>query len=181
MANLITEKQKGVIKIDYLVRLYSVSIFICSLLGLFFLAYVVPYYFAVNKKDLIVAEQFKSVIGVENKENTGESAHQIVSRTLELMRAVDFYEKNNYVPSSYFEKINKNKNSSIEITKLSFSIFDKQQGQFLISGVAKNREGLVKFIEDLRSKAGFTDIVSPVSDFAKDGDISFTLNIKTAL
>jgi hypothetical protein len=181
MANLITEKQKAVIKIDYLVRLYSVSIFICSLLGFFFLAYVIPYYFAVNKKDMMVAEQFKPVIDVENKENTGESAHQIVSRTLEQMKAVDFYEKNNFLPSVYFNKINQNKNPSIEITKLSFSIFDKQRGQFLVSGMAKNREGLVKFIEDLRLKAGFADIVSPVSDFAKDGDISFTLNIKTTL
>jgi hypothetical protein len=181
MANLITEKQKRVIKIDYLVRLYSVSIFICSLLGLFFLAYVVPYYFAVNKKDQIVAEQFKSFISAENKENIGESANQIVSQTLEEMRAVDLYEKNNFVPSVYFNKIIKNKNSSIEITKLSFSIFDKQQGQFLVSGVAQNREGLVKFIEDLKVKSGFIDIVSPVSDFAKDGDISFTLNIKITL
>ena len=52
-----------------------------------------------------VAEQFKSVITAENKENVGESASFIVSRTLEQMKVIDLYGKDNTFPSVYFNKI----------------------------------------------------------------------------
>jgi hypothetical protein len=182
MANLITEKQKKAIKTEYIIRASSVSLLIpISLLGLFLLAYIVPYYVSVNKKDLWVAEQFKNVINVENKENVGESMTRIVSQTLDELKAVELYNKNNFIPSVYFNKIIENKNSNIKITKLSYNLVRQGQGQFFVSGISKNRDGLVSFIDDLKSKAGFYSVESPVSDFAKDSDIPFTLNIKTAI
>jgi hypothetical protein len=181
MANLITEKQKKFLRIDYLIRFYSVSLLILSLLGAFFLAYVIPYYISVINKDLQVAEQFKTVINAENKENTGESVSRVVSQTLDEMKTVELYSKEVAIPSSYFKQIIESKNSSIQLNKLSFNLIDKSQGQLLVSGVSKNREGLVVFIEDLKSKEGITSVESPVSNFAKDSDISFTLNIKMTI
>ncbi len=181
MANLITEKQKKANKVDYLIRLFSVSLLVASLLGIFFLAYVVPYYISVSKKDLTVAEQLKSVINSENKENVGESVSQIVSQTRDELKAVDTYTINSVFPSSYFSKIIANKNANISITKLSFNTVNTKEVLFLVSGISKNREGLVSFIDDLKFKAGFANVESPVSDFAKDSNISFTLNIKTAI
>jgi len=182
MANLITEKQKKAVKNEYIIRASSVSLLIpISLLGLFLLAYVIPYYLSVREKDLWVAEQFKTVINVENKENTGESMTRAVSQTLDELKAVENYSKGTFIPSTYFNKIIENKNSNIKITKLSFSLLRQGQGQFFVTGVSKNREGLVSFIEDLKSKAEFYSVDSPVSDFAKDSDIPFTLNIKNAI
>jgi hypothetical protein len=181
MANLITEKQKKIVKIDYVIRLTSVSLIILSLLGLFLLAYVIPYYLSLKEKDEKVAEQFKNVINIENKENVGESASKIANQTLDELKAVELYSQNNFTPSIYFNKIIQNKNTDISITKLSFSLVRKGQGQFLVSGLAKNREGLVTFIEDLKTKASFQNVESPVSDFAIDKDIPFTLNISVTI
>ncbi|OHA46452.1 MAG: hypothetical protein A2541_00590 [Candidatus Taylorbacteria bacterium RIFOXYD2_FULL_36_9] len=181
MANLITQKQKKELSFDYLIRLVSVSLLLISLLGIFLLAYVIPYYLSLKEKDLKVAEQFKSVINSENKENIGESASRIISQTAEELRVIELYSQNRPVPSIYFNKIIVNKNSNIQLSKLSFNLSSTNQGQFLVSGVAKNREGLVSFIEDLKAKGGFTSVESPVSDFAKDKNISFTLNIKIAI
>ncbi len=181
MANLITEKQKKEIRVDYLVRLIALSFLILSLLGLFLLAYVIPYYFSISNKDTKVDELFKSTINAENKENVGESASTIVNQTLDQLKVVELYNKDILTPSALFDKIISNKNSNIKLTKLSFTIIAKGQGQFLVSGLSKNREGLVTFIEDLKTKAGFTSVDSPISDFAKDSDIIFTLNIKIAI
>ena len=181
MANLITEKQKNTIRVDYIIRLFSVSLFLISLLGIFLLAYIIPYYIAVGKKDLKVSDQFTSVIDVENKENVGQSVTQIVNQTLDEMKAAELYSKNSITPSTYFNRIIQNKNSSIQISRLSFNVIKKGQWQFFVNGVSKNREGLVVFIEDLKSKAGFTSVESPISDFAKNSDIPFTLNIKINL
>jgi hypothetical protein len=182
MANLITEKQKKIIKTEYYVRLLSVSLFVpVALLGIFLLAYVIPYYISVSNKDIKVAEQFKAVIGVENNENTGESMSQIVIQTLDQMKAVELYGKAGIIPSDYFNKIIINKNSNIKINNLSFVSTGNNQGQIVVAGASKSREGLVAYIEDLKALAQFTDIDSPISDFAKDTDISFTLNIKIAI
>ena len=182
MANLTTEKQKKAIRTDYYVRLFSVSLIVpIALLGIFLLAYVIPYYISVSKKDLKVAEQFNSVISVENKENVGESVSKIVTETVDEMKVSELYSSASLVPSVYFSKIISNKNSSIQINSLSFSTPKPGQGQFVVDGSSKNREGLVAFIQDLKSKAGFVSVDSPVSDFAKDSNIAFTLNITAAI
>jgi hypothetical protein len=181
MANLITEKQNKLVKTDYLIRLFSVSLLLLSLLGVFLLAYIIPYYISLGKKDAIVAEQFESIINAENKENTSNSVLPIINMTLEQMKAVELYGQNSFMPSVYFNNIFEKKNPSINITRLSFSTIEDNQKQFLVSGVSKDRQGLVNFIDDLKSITGFISVESPISDFAKDSDISFTLNIKTAI
>jgi len=178
MANLITEKQKKLVKTDYWIRFLAVFLFIVSLLGLFLLAYIIPYYISVSKKDIIVAEKFESIINIENKENTGDSVSLIINKTVEQMKVFDLYGQDRFTPSLYFTKIIANKNSNIKITRLSFGITGDDQKQFLVSGVAQNRAGLVSFIDDLKSEAGFISVESPISDFAQDSDISFTLNLK---
>ena len=182
MSNLISEQQKKAVKKEYLLRLFSVLMFIpTSLLGIFLLAYVIPYYLALEKKDTLVAELFKPVINAENRENVGENVSALANKTLEEMRAVEIYNKDIIIPSNYFDQIIENKNSDIKIIKLSFSIIKAGQGQFLVSGVSQSRAGLVTYIEDLKSKAGFASVESPVSDFAKDSDIAFTFNLKTGI
>jgi hypothetical protein len=180
MANLITEKQKRTITADYFIRLFTVILFLISILGLFLLAYVIPYYISLVEKDIRVAEQFKSVINAENKENTGESVSRVVSQTLDELKAVEIHTKDAFLPSTIFRRIIENRNFNIKINKISYTLMKKGQGQITVVGLSKNREGLVAFIEDLKSKGEFADVESPVSDFAKDSDIAFTLNIKIA-
>ncbi len=128
-----------------------------------------------------VAEQFDAVLTAENKENVGENVSKIVLETVDKMKALELYAKNNFIPSVYFNKIIENKNKNIVINKLSFGYLKKSEKQFFVSGVAKNRDGLVSFIEDLKIKAGFSNIESPISDFANDENIPFTLNIKLVI
>jgi hypothetical protein len=182
MANLITEKQKKLIKIDYLMRLFSLSLIMPSaLLGIFLLAYVIPYYLSINKKDQIVAGQFTAVLNAENRENVGESTTQLMGRTTEEIKALEFYNTKSLMPLDYFNKIIGNKNPNISLSKMSVYSVKVGEIQIVISGVSKNREGLVLFIQDLKSKAGFASVTSPISDFAKNMDISFTININSPI
>lgn len=182
MANLITEKQKKNIAVDYISRLISVSFLITALLGVFLLAYVIPYYIALSKKNIVASEQFEGVIIAENKENVGESATKVVLRTLDEMKAAELYKSPAVTPSMYFNMIIKAMNSNIKITKISFTdTMANGAKQILVSGISKNREGLVLFIDTLKVMASFSTVESPISDFAKISDIPFTLNIKTAI
>ncbi len=177
MANLITVKQKKIIKHEYYIRLISAGIFLISILGLFILAYVLPYYIYVKHSYLATIEQFENTILAENTENTGESMSRLVKKTLEEIKAVELYFKNTLSPTDYLKIIIENKNSAIKINKISFNLNKNNTGQFFITGISQNREGLVNFIEDLNITKSFTSVESPVSDFAKDRDINFTLSI----
>ncbi len=179
MSNLITLKQKKNLYREYLLRLLSVFFVIVSVLGVFFLAYVIPYYFSVSRNDQKTAEQFEQIINIENKENTGERFSQIVARTDEELKAVSLYQKQNILPSDIFSKIVRLKNSGISITRLSFVY--SEQGQIMVNGIAKNREVLVKFISDLKNDSSFALVESPISDFAKNSNIPFSINIKVKL
>ena len=181
MANLITEKQRNNNRLDYIIRLTSVFLFIISILGLFLLAYVVPYWIAINSKALSMADQFKSIISIENKENVGENVTQVMQQTFDQFKAVELYSKDSFSASVYIGKIIGYINPNIRITRISYTPYKKNQVQFLVSGHSKNRDGLVFFIDDLRTKANFSSVESPISDFAKDSEISFTLNIKTTI
>jgi hypothetical protein len=181
MANLITEKQHKSLRLEYQIRLGAMALLIIALLGVIFLAYVIPYYISVKKNDLVVSEQFKSVISIENKENTSESATWVVTKTLDELKAVDLYGKNTLVPSESFAKVIGHKNQNIRITRLNFSLNKAGQGQILVNGIAKNRDGLVTFVEDLKAKGGYTSVESPISDLAKDSNITFTVSLKINL
>jgi hypothetical protein len=177
MANLITEKQKKQIKTDYQIRLLSVILLMISLLGLFFLAYVIPYFIEISKKDIKVSEQFEDFIAIENKENMDESILNLMNKTHYQLKAAELYGQNNLNPSLYFQEIIKSEKADIKLTKLSFKFVNQTEGQFLVSGISQNRISLVNFIDDLRLIEGFVSVDSPISDFAKETDIAFTLNI----
>lgn len=181
MANLITEKQRKLIRKDYAIRLFSVSLFVISLLGLLFLTYIVSYYLIISQEDIVEPTKLKSEIDLNDKENTGKNILQIVGQTTEELKVVELYNKNNLLPSVFFSKIIENKNSHIKITELSINTVVVGEGRLLVSGISQSRAGLVAFIEDLKLKAGFLSVESPISDFVKDKNISFTLNIKVKI
>lgn len=181
MANLITEKQKKIVRIEYRLRLASMILVMASALGIFLLAYVVPYYVSVSKKYLLVIGQFKSVISVENKENVGESVSRIMARTNDEMKAVELYSAKAFSPSLGFNQIILHRNGSIKITGLSFLLVKPGQGQYTVTGTALTRDGLVRFVDDLKSQAGFISVESPISGFAKEANLPFSISIKSEL
>jgi hypothetical protein len=181
MANLITEKQKKVVFEEYLIRLWAVVLSLVCLAGIFLLAYMIPYYFSLLRNDLIISEQLKSVISTENKENVGESVGRVANRLNDQMKAVEVYLSKPLSPSLSFAKVLENKSPNVSVNRLGFKMLNSKEVQIFVSGVAQNRQALVGFISDLKSKGGFASVESPVSDFAKDSNISFTVTIKTSI
>jgi hypothetical protein len=106
---------------------------------------------------------------------------QIADQVADQSKAVEKYVRNNFEPSRYFSKIIESKNINIQISRLTFVSGTDSKRQFLIGGISKNREGLVEFIESLKAQSGFISVETPVSDFAKDDNFPFTLNVTIAI
>lgn len=177
MANLITENQKKIIKSEYYFRLSGLVLFVFSLLGVFILIYITLYYFYISKNDDLVGEQIKTAIDIENRENVGENFLGIISRTLDEQKVVDFYQENSLKISSILKIVVDQKGQDISLRRLVIDSKNKASQRLVISGLAKNRQNLVDFVEKLKVVEIFTSVESPISGLAKDSDINFTVNV----
>jgi len=71
------------------------------------------------------------------------------------------------------------KNSGIRMNGLLYkkSVAVDTNSQFLINGIAQNRESLSRFVTDLQKIKMFKEVTLPVSSFTKDINAEFTINI----
>jgi len=69
------------------------------------------------------------------------------------------------------------KPSGIAITGILYSEDDKGVRQILVTGTSLNRESLVGFSQNVKKLDEFEGVNLPVSNFAKDSDIDFSMQI----
>lgn len=81
-------------------------------------------------------------------------------------------------PTPAIEQIIKAKNQFIHITEIQYKVVHATSSLVTIGGKADRRDALKKFVVDLEGVPGFLDVFLPVSNFAKDKDIDFTVSIK---
>jgi hypothetical protein len=78
--------------------------------------------------------------------------------------------------SVLIKDITDKKSSGIYLNQFSISNEGTTES-ILLSGKASNRDNLIHFYRDLQGDAHFSKVDLPISDFAKDKDISFTITI----
>lgn len=77
-------------------------------------------------------------------------------------------------PSGFIKKVLDQKTAGISITNLSWN--KSETGTTLaVSGIASDRQSLVAFKDRLSSSGHFSNVAFPVSDLAKDKEISFQI------
>lgn len=91
---------------------------------------------------------------------------QILSPALDNVRPVEFIAK------AIEEKI-----PGIILTGFQW-LADKDGNSLTLSGIAKNRETLLNFQNSLNSSENFSNVALPVSNLAKDKNISFQIKLK---
>lgn len=79
-------------------------------------------------------------------------------------------------PSDVFNRIFTKKLSTIRIVGISFQ--NGEEVVVSVEGIATDRENLSKFVRELQSEAIFESVFLPISNFAKDKNVPFTLQIK---
>jgi len=76
------------------------------------------------------------------------------------------------------KKILDQKNEGIIITGFS-SIKTKDKTNLSVSGVSANRQSLITFENRIASLSDFSEVVSPISNLAKDKDINFQIRLSS--
>ena len=79
--------------------------------------------------------------------------------------------------SAVIRLITDNKGDYVRIQSVAFEKGVATEGKIVLAGIARDRDSLTDFVKMIESQEIFTKVDLPVSNFAKDKDINFSINI----
>lgn len=141
------------------------------------IVFLVPSYVLSNIKLSDVQGQAESLQKQADEAEQAQSANIIFKEVNALLLKAEPITSR--TPSSeVLRTLIEQKNDGIRIATLTVSLGDKENlGTLSISGLAKDRESLDKFLNSVRSVEIFKEVNLPVSSFTKLKDIQFTMDI----
>lgn len=174
--NLLSQKEKTANQRDYLYR------FLAGLAGAILASLLVggfsllPLHFLIQAKQ---AELRTDLASLKSSQNT--SGSEEVYRLLETAnQQVDFLSfRSGLSLTATVKEIVACLPSGVTVTSLTYHPQEDAGGHWVVAvslkGVASRREAIMEFVKNLQTEPTFAGINVPVSSFAKDRDIEFSL------
>jgi hypothetical protein len=173
MFNLLPEIEKKNIVNEYNTRRSIVALIFIFIVGLFSVISIIPSFILSSSRVNQVSEDILAIqqsdIFIEEPEITIS-----LSDTNSKISTLLPEEQKIYV-ADIFERVISHKTSNIRINGITYR--SGESGGVAVNGIARSREELSSFVEDMRKDSLFKEVNLPVSNFAKDRNAEFTLNI----
>jgi len=176
MFNLLPLEQKKRIRREYLTR---VSIIAC-LFGLgaivISVVFLVPLYIlsrsieaeaATAKKELLATLLLKEADSIRKNLSELKSKLKILDKVADDRR-----------PSQVIERLVLEKPAHVTLENISYRRVGEKVAELVVRGKAKDRETLTLFLKNVKESKEFEKADVPVSDFAGNAEIDFTLTAK---
>ena len=115
--------------------------------------------------------------------NTAQDSQNLAQWVSDTNKEIAFFAPTESAPLPYeiFFSILSQKTSDVRITGLTWDSDKDKKGSlsydYTITGIAANRKALLAFENALNSLNQFTKAAVPVSDFTKDKDINFEIDL----
>ncbi len=176
MMNLLPQENQKKVKKEYLLRLYSVILLLLIFTLVIAFTLFLPYYISI-KKELSDKKDYLSVL-VDNNINATSGMLEIVEDT---KRKIDILvgkkDERLGVYSDIIAPI-VDKRGAVLITGITYEESTEERFYVRLSGISLSREDLRTFIKALEKEDLFIEVNAPISNFVKDKDIRFSLDVK---
>lgn len=172
MFNLLPQEQKKKIRQNYLRRFAIVTIISGILLTIIFCVALIPAYVASSQK-VFSAQERKQII--ENSISSSDKGI-LQAQLTELKTDVEILQKKNISTVGLVQQIIINKGPGISISGFMLTTGSTGEKRFVVEGIADSREKLKQFQANVLAMK-FKKVDLPISSFAKDKDIAFTMTI----
>ncbi|MEI6843232.1 MAG: hypothetical protein WCK48_01855 [bacterium] len=173
MFNVLPNFFKEEIKSEYKIRFWIVVVLFVIFIQISFLVMIFPsWLISLARQNEVTTE-----LDATNKSSSYQNADKIstmIEDTNQKLKIIDSaltYPR--FVP--IVRSILDNKISGIKLNSILFS--STGSNTVALTGISSTRETLVLFIKKLKDSGLFKDVFSPVSNFTKDKDIGFSINI----
>lgn len=176
MFNVLPNIFKKEIKSEYYFRRLIVIFIFIIFIQITFLVFIFPSWlssFYQYKEVSAQMESQKSTVVSQNANNILQTI-KTTNQNLDIINSSFSYSK--FLP--LIKNIISYKTSAITLTEFTYNNSTATTTiPMSVSGMASTREDLVSFVKKLQDSGAFFDVVSPISNLAKDKDISFVINL----
>ncbi len=179
MLHLLPDYHKEKVVSEYkgrVLTIFSIGIFALILVSSVFL---IPVYISTHGRFAVVDQQKKDLEAQISRSESNDDAEKVK----EIVSAVGVLKQYalREVPSSVFNRILVNKPKGVTITGFIYTPPSTPLSEDLttvdISGIASSRVALAGFNDSLKKDKVFKSVFIPISSFAKDKDIQFTVKL----
>jgi len=179
MYNLLPQIQKDTLLREYRSRLVIAALVLVALALVIASVLLVPSILLSSQKEESATRRFEAL-----RSRTGRGDEKELERVLRESKSVLALLRHE-APKTLFHELLMSmvavKTSHVSLVNFSFTPSEAGTFQADVSGIAKDRAGLVAFVKALEQTGFFEAVTAPISDFAKDTNIEFSVHITGAL
>lgn len=175
MFNLLPDNLKKKIKTEYSLRRLIVVIFSVVFVQVVCLVFLFPSWLISSYKEDDIISQTEEMSKSELLSSASSTASDIISINSKLNAIDSSLSYLTIIP--YINGIISNKTGDIHISDFTYTSNSSTTGTITLNGVSLTRESLVGFVKSLEGSDLFKSVDLPISNFAKDRNINFSINI----
>ena len=178
MFNLLPESLKTEIKKEYHLRRAVVVFAFLVFIGGTFLIFLFPSWIISFYKEKQISQQAEQNNQASLLTEVGEVNTNIKNINLELQTINASLEYKKIIP--FINSVLLKKTRSITLNEITYNSSDPQNSTILIEGVSSTRNSLLAFVKSLEDSQAFKKVDLPISNFAKDRNINFSISLTIA-
>lgn len=176
MTNLLPQIDQSAIKKEYKNRRVIVALLVLVGTIVVSAGFLLPSLILSNVKLKTISSAAEKA-RIANEEQTKDNASSALLKSTEDKLALLKTKDAESPVTSVIDLITKNKSANIRIKEISYEHKDDGSGHVVLAGLSKDRESLTDFLHQMQAVSFFKTVDLPVSNFAKDKDINFSMQI----
>ncbi len=178
MFNLLPDNLKNSIKKDYNLRRLIVVLLFLIFIQISFMVFLFPIWLSSYYKEkeyITMRDEMNSNLSVLNIASTTSNI-KTLNNNLAIMDKVLSYPKIVH----YLNVVFLNKSKSILIDDISYVDTNEKSATLTVEGKSVTREALLTFVKNLQTSGAFSSVDLPISNYAKDKDLDFSIKLTIA-
>ncbi len=174
LPDILKKKVKSEYRVHFLLVLFVAILFVQFVfLLLLFPSWLVSSY---KEKTAISEVNVKAKPSVSNTTDSVSSVITSINTWTQVLNSTLKYPE----VTPLFKSVLSKRGGEIRIVKLSYTRQSEKNASVTVQGVSSTRDSLLSFVKKLEQIESFKTVDLPVSNFTKDRNIHFTLNITVA-
>ena len=175
MFNLLPKQEKEAIRREYRTRLVIVILWFSFATLVIASVLLVPSILLSSQKEKVAEQRFETLSKSVEKDNTVNL--DAVLRKAQSHLSLLSHEAPKVLLHELLVNIVSTKTDSVSLARFSFAKASEGKRYADINGIAKDRATLLSFVKALERSGLFEKVEVPISNFAEDTDIEFSIRV----
>jgi Tfp pilus assembly protein PilN len=176
MFNLLPEHHKKAARMEYLLRMATVALYLCSAAVILGAVILIPAYVSTSLR-IEEGERAKAALAAARSDAENPAAViATIKRNVTILSAL----VQPVFVESIIERALTERPLGVTVAAVTFQNGINGEGTLSIKGTARTRSSLVAFVRALEGVPYFSKVELPISNLAKNENIPFTMSIPVA-